>query len=310
MPRRCAIFLMGPTATGKTELALRLADAFPVALINADSAQVYRGMAVGTAQPGPEVLEHYPHALLGFRDPGEPFSAGDFARAAREAAEEAFQGGRVPLLVGGTGLYFQAFEEGLPPLPAADPGLRRRLQEEGEEKGWPALHGRLAGVDPAAAEAIHPQDGQRIQRALEVYALTGRPLSELQKERTVEPVGYPILKLALWLSKGELWERIERRFRKMLEDGLMEEAEALRAADVDPEAPAMRAVGYRQARAFLDGEIDRDGLVEAGVVATRRLAKRQLTWLRRTKGVEWFRPEEGEAVCERVAGFLSSHGWI
>ncbi len=212
--------------------------------------------------------------------------------------------------MGGTGLYFQAFEEGLAPLPTADPALRQRFQKEAEVRGWPALHQHLARLDPEAAARIHPQDAQRIQRALEVGELTGRPLSELQAEQSAEPAGFSILKLALWLPKAELWHRIERRFRAMLENGLLEEAEALRAAGVEAEAPAMRAVGYRQARAFLDGKMDREELLEAGVIATRQLAKRQLTWLRRTAGVEWLRPEEQAAARKRVAGFLEEHGWV
>jgi len=313
MASRCAVFLMGPTATGKTELAMELAEAFPVALINADSAQVYRGMDVGTAKPGPEVQAAYPHALMDFRDPAEPFSAGAFARAAQAAAEEAFAAERVPLLVGGTGLYFRAFAEGLADLPPSDPEVRSRLQREAEEMGWPELHRRLAGVDPEAAGRIHEQDGQRILRALEVFQLTDRPLSALQRERAVAPVTYPVLKTALWLPREELWRRIEVRFRRMVEAGLVDEAEALRAAGVPEDSPALRAVGYRQALAYLDGELDREGLVEAGVVATRRLARRQLIWLRKEAGVVWFRADREEerwALRRRVGEFLEGQGWV
>ncbi|MFA9462289.1 tRNA (adenosine(37)-N6)-dimethylallyltransferase MiaA [Thiohalorhabdus methylotrophus] len=309
MGGRCALFLLGATATGKTELALALADRFPVALINADSAQIYRGMDVGTAKPPPEVRKRYPHALMDFRDPNEPFSAGEYARSAREAAENAFARNRVPLLVGGTGLYFSAFARGLADLPEADPDLRARLRDEADARGWPALHERLHRLDPEAADRIDPGDAQRIQRALEVHAVTGRPITELQKESGLPPVGYPILRLGLWLPKEEIWRRVEQRFRRMLEGGLIEEARALLAAGVDPDSPAFRSVGYRQAREYLQGARDREGLLEAGVVATRRLAKRQRTWFRKEPEVEWFRPGEVEAVAERVRSFLQSRGW-
>ena len=312
MAERCAVFLMGPTATGKTDLALALAAAHPVALINADSAQVYRGMDVGTAKPEPAVRAAHPHALMDFRDPSEPFSAGEFARAAQAAAEAAFAEGRVPLLVGGTGLYFRAFAEGLADLPASDPAVRADLQAEAEERGWPAMHRRLAEIDPEAAERIHVQDGQRILRALEVHALSGRPLSALQREQAVPPVAYPVFKAALWLPREELWRRIESRFRAMVAGGLVEETEALRAAGVPEDSPALRAVGYRQALAYLDGELDRDGLVAAGVVATRRLARRQLIWLRREAGINWFRADdrgEQRQLMQRVEAFLAGQGW-
>ncbi|WP_443081450.1 tRNA (adenosine(37)-N6)-dimethylallyltransferase MiaA [Thiohalorhabdus sp.] len=304
---------MGPTATGKTEMAMELADAFPLALINADSAQVYRGMDVGTAKPGPEVRRDYPHALMDFRDPAEPFSAGEFARAARTVAEEAFAAHRVPLLVGGTGLYFRAFAEGLADLPASDPAVRHRLQAEAEVQGWPALHRRLAETDPEAAARIHERDGQRILRALEVLEVTGRPLTDLQAEQGVAPITYPILRTALWLPREAIWERIEARFQQMLQAGLVAEAEALRAAGVPADSPALRAVGYRQALDYLNGRIDHDQLAEAGVVATRRLARRQLIWLRKTPDVTWFRADledERRALKERVEGFLGKHGWL
>jgi len=307
---RCAVFLMGPTAAGKTELAVELAERYPLALINADSAQVYRGMDVGTAKPGPEVRGR--HALMDCRDPAQPFSAGEFARAARAAAEEAFAAGRVPLLVGGTGLYFRAFAEGLADLPPSDPAVRSGLEAEAEREGWPALHRRLAQVDPEAAARIHERDGQRILRALEVHALTGRPLSVLQREQGMAPLAYPVLRTALWLPRETLWARIEARFRSMVDAGLVAETEALRAAGVPGDSPALRAVGYRQALAHLDGELDREGLIEAGVVATRRLARKQLIWLRREAGVEWFRADDRRAraaLAYRVAAFLGRHGW-
>ena len=304
---------MGPTATGKTEMAMELADAFPMALINADSAQVYRGMDVGTAKPESAVRRAYPHALMDFRDPSRPFSAGEFARAAQAAAEEAFAARRAPLLVGGTGLYFRAFAEGLADLPGSDAEVRDRLQREADNHGWPTLHRRLGEVDPEAAARIHEQDGQRILRALEVFELAGRPLTALQQEQGVAPVAYPVLKAALWLPREVMWERIEARFRRMLQEGLVEETKALRDAGVPADSPALRAVGYRQALAYLDGRMTHDELVEAGIVATRRLARRQLIWLRKTSGVVWFRadrPDERQALKNRVEAFLDEQGWL
>lgn len=312
MAERCAVFLMGPTATGKTEAALALADRLPVALINADSAQVYRGMDAGTAKPDPETRRRYPHALMDIRDPAEGFSAGEYARLARAAAEEAFTQGRVPLLVGGTGLYFQAFAEGLADLPASEPEVRQRLRREGEQWGWPALHARLAETDPEAAAAIHPNDAQRLLRALEVAEVTGRPLTALQREAGAVPVEYPILKCALWLPPEELHRRIQGRFSRLLEAGLVEETAALRDRGVSPDSPALRAVGYRQALAYLEGALDRAGLNTAGMAATRRLARRQRIWLRKEPGVEWYRSDQRQErprLMERVAAFLKDHGW-
>ncbi len=312
MAERCAVFLMGPTASGKTELALALADRFPVALINADSAQVYRGMDAGTAKPDPQTRRRYPHALMDIRDPAEGFSAGEYARLARAAAEEAFARGRVPLLVGGTGLYFRAFAEGLADLPASDPEVRERLRRVGEQEGWPALHARLAEADPEASRAIHPNDAQRLLRALEVMELSGRPLSQLQREAGGVPVAYPILKCALWLPPEALHRRIEQRFPRLVKAGLVEETAALRERGVPPDSPALRAVGYRQALAYLEGEIDREGLNAAGMAATRRLARRQRIWLRKEPGVAWYRgdqPAQQARLMEEVAAFLKARGW-
>ena len=303
MPERCAVFLMGPTATGKTELAIALADRYPVALINADSAQVYRGMDVGTAKPDAGTRSRYPHALMDCRDPAEPFSAGDYARAARAEAQASHARGRVPLLVGGTGLYLQAFVEGLSALPAADATVRTRLQAEAAASGWPALHTRLAAVDPKAAARIEPNDSQRITRALEVHTVTGRPMTAVQAETALAPVDYPVLRLALWLPRATIWARIETRFQRMLAAGLLDEVRALMAAGVPADAPAMRAVGYRQARRYLEGTVDYAGMIDEALAATRQLAKRQRTWFRRMPGVEWYRPEAVDALAERVANF-------
>ena len=302
--------IVGPTAAGKTRLSLEVAGLLDGEIISMDSRQVYRGMDVGTAKPSAELQRRYPHALMDIRDPADSFSAGEFARAARSEAETLLAQGRVPLLVGGTGLYFRAFAQGLADLPGADPALRARLQEEAESRGWHAMHACLARLDPAAAERIHPRDGQRILRALEVCERTGRPISELQRRGGLDPLAYPVLRMALWLPREILWERIERRFRAMLEAGLEEEVRKLVAVGVDPDSPALRSVGYRQVREYLAGlSGGGEELVQAGTVATRRLAKRQLTWLRKEPGVEWFRPEHAETVVGRVRTFLSALGW-
>ncbi|KGI77408.1 tRNA (adenosine(37)-N6)-dimethylallyltransferase MiaA [Oleiagrimonas soli] len=281
--RPLAIFLMGPTATGKTDLACALADAFPLSLISVDSALVYRGLDVGSAKPDAATLQRYPHALIDIRDPAQPYSAADFREDALDAMRAATEMGRVPLLVGGTGLYFRALQQGLSPLPEADPELRARLQAEAERQGWPALHARLRMLDPAAAERIGPQDAQRLSRALEVIELSGRPLSDLQQGADASPFPWRVLKLALLpADRANLHARIALRAERMLEAGLIDEVRALRArGDLHLELPAMRAVGYRQTWQYLDGTFPRDELASRIVFATRQLAKRQTTWLRR-----------------------------
>lgn len=276
-----AIFLMGPTASGKTALACALAERFPLRLVSVDSALVYRGMDIGTAKPDAATLRRHPHRLIDIREPAQPYSAAEFRADALAAMDDATRAGAVPLLVGGTGLYFRALERGLSALPEADAALRAGLAEEAARDGWAALHARLAAVDPAAAARIRPGDAQRIQRALEVVALTGRPLSEQQRGPR-ERLPWRVLKLALVpRERGLLHARIERRFDEMLEQGFLDEVRKLRR---DPalhaELPSMRAVGYRQAWRHLDGAIDAKAFRDTAVFATRQLAKRQTTWLR------------------------------
>jgi tRNA dimethylallyltransferase len=276
-----AIFLMGPTASGKTALACALADAFPVDLVSVDSALVYRGLDIGAAKPDAATRARHPHALIDIRDPAEPYSAARFREDALRAMRGIRAGDRVPLLIGGTGLYFRALQRGLSELPQADPQLRARISGEAQRRGWPALHARLAARDAAAAARIRPNDAQRIQRALEVIELTERPLSALQRGART-PFPYRVLKLALVpADRQRLRQRIALRFDAMLAAGFLDEVRALRArGDLHPDLPALRAVGYRQAWQHLEGQIDAREFRERAVFATHQLAKRQLTWLR------------------------------
>ncbi len=304
-----AIFLMGPTATGKTDLACALAERWPLALISVDSALVYRGLDIGSAKPDAATLARHPHALIDIRDPSQPYSAAEFAEDALAAMHAAQARGRVPLLVGGTGLYFRALHEGLSPLPEADPELRQRLYAEAERDGWPALHARLARLDPQAAERIGPNDAQRLSRALEVIERSGQPLSELQQGPGRARFPWRVLKLALLpADRTQLHARIAARVDRMLDDGLVAEVEALRARpDIDRDLPAMRAVGYRQTWDFLEGDITREALPERIVYATRQLAKRQTTWLRREFDARLIDPDRGaslDAATQSLALFL------
>jgi len=309
-PRPPAIFLMGPTATGKTALACTLADRFPVDLVSVDSALVYRGLDIGAAKPDAAVFARYPHALIDIRDPADPYSAALFREDALRAMEGIAARGRVPLLVGGTGLYFRALERGLSAMPEADPVVRERLRAEAERCGWAALHARLAARDPEAAARIRPNDAQRIQRALEAIELSGRPLSELHARREAPPrLPYRILKLALLpADRSQLRERIATRFDAMLAAGFLDEVRHLRTrGDLDPDLPATRAVGYRQAWQHLDGECDAGEFRRRAIDATRQLAKRQTTWLRAELDARVFDPDRRgsfEALANAVALFL------
>jgi tRNA dimethylallyltransferase len=304
-----AIFLMGPTASGKTVLALRLAERFPIDLISVDSALVYRGMDIGSAKPDAATLARYPHRLIDIRDPAQPYSAAEFRiDALREMAAIAGSG-RIPLLVGGTGLYFRALQHGLSDLPAADPGLRSRLADEARAIGWPALHARLHELDPAAALRIRANDAQRIQRALEVIALSGKPLSA-QQGAPAQRFDYRVLKLALVpADRAALHARIAVRFDAMLAQGFLAEVQRLRArGDLHLELPAVRAVGYRQVWRQMDGEFDARELRDRAIFATRQLAKRQLTWLRAELDARWFDPQDAQPAAgaeSAVSDFLA-----
>jgi len=272
---------MGPTASGKTALAVSLVERFPLEIISVDSALVYRGMNIGTAKPDAATLARAPHHLLDIRDPTEAYSAAAFCDDARRLMADIVARGRVPLLVGGTMLYFRALLRGLDDLPRADAALRKQLEAEAALSGWPALHAELAAVDPVTAARLAPNDSQRIGRALEIFRLTGTPMSALL-DRAQSELPYRVLQLALIPpDRAVLHQRIADRFDAMLADGLIDELKSLRQTyALTPDLPAMRAVGYRQAWAYLEGEISLDELRETGIAATRQLAKRQLTWLR------------------------------
>jgi len=277
---------MGPTAAGKTSLAVSLVQRLPLEIISVDSALVYRGMDIGTGKPDAATLALAPHHLLDIRDPTDAYSAAAFRRDALELMQQITQRGNVPLLVGGTMLYFRALLRGLDDLPQADPVLRAQIEAAAAERGWPALHAELAQCDPVTAARLTPTDAQRIQRALEVFRLSGQPLSA-QLTATHAELPYRVLQLALIPSdRAVLHQRIAARFDVMLSAGLVEELRTLRHnLALHAQMPAMRCVGYRQAWAYLDGEIDRMTLREQGLAATRQLAKRQHTWLRSWPGV-------------------------
>ncbi|HXQ64178.1 MAG TPA: tRNA (adenosine(37)-N6)-dimethylallyltransferase MiaA [Steroidobacteraceae bacterium] len=298
-----AILLMGPTGAGKTDAAVALADRLPVEIISVDSAMVYRGLDIGTAKPSAAVRARVPHHLIDVRDPAERYSAGEFVRDARLAMSAIRGRGKVPLLVGGTMLYFRALQAGLAKLPAADPGVRARLDARAAAEGWPALHAELAMVDPEAARRIRPMDAQRIQRALEVQALTGQPLSTLQREDLRGGGGEEYLKLVVApAERADLNAELERRFDAMLADGLMAEVAALGArGDLSPALPAIRAVGYRQLWAHLAGECDLATARLVAVRATRQLAKRQYTWLRAERAAAWFKARSPRLIDDLAA---------
>lgn len=303
-----AIFLMGPTASGKTDLALELARVLPCELISVDSALVYRGMDIGTAKPSPQVLAEVPHRLVDIRDPAQSYSAAEFRADALEAMAQISARGNIPLLVGGTMLYFKALEEGLADMPAADAGVRAALEAQAATEGLAVLHRQLAEVDPESAARIHPNDPQRLIRALEVYRVSGmsmsrhREIQNAQKGLAETPGGsvlpYTVARLSIApAERYSLHQRIEQRFRKMVEQGFVEEVETLRSrGDLHPGLPSMRAVGYRQVWDHLDGKLSCEAMLERGVIATRQLAKRQFTWLRSWPDVHWLE----SAACDNL----------
>ncbi|MDZ7752305.1 MAG: tRNA (adenosine(37)-N6)-dimethylallyltransferase MiaA [Gammaproteobacteria bacterium] len=307
------IFLMGPTATGKTDLAVGLVARFAVDIVSVDSALVYRGMDVGTAKPSPAVLARAPHRLVDCVAPTESYSAARFRDEALAAIRDIHGVGRVPLLVGGTGLYFRALEQGLSPLPGANPELRARLARLREREGNAALHARLAALDAASAARIHPNDPQRVQRAIEVFEITGRPMGEWLAAGRGAAFPFPLLKLVLMpRDRDVLRQRIARRLEHMLAAGLVDEVRRLRAEEeVSRELPSMRAVGYRQVWGYLEGEYDLAEMKRRLHTATARLAKRQMTWLRAESGavaLDPFGPRVEDGLGGRIARFLEAHG--
>ncbi len=281
---------MGPTASGKTALALALHSVLPVEIVSVDASQVYRGMDIGTAKPTPAEQARATHRLIDIRDPAEAYSAAEFCVDARREIDQIIRRGHIPLLVGGTMFYFHALEFGLSALPPADPTVRGQFAEAAARSGWPALHSRLAAVDPQAAARIKPNDGQRIQRALEIYAITGRSASELNKSARRQTCPYGLVKVALFpKDRASLHERIARRFESMLEQGLVGEVERLyKRGDLSAGLPSIRTVGYRQVWQYLTETIKYYEMKNRATAATRQLAKRQLTWLRSYPGVKMF----------------------
>ncbi|MBF8222192.1 tRNA (adenosine(37)-N6)-dimethylallyltransferase MiaA [Halomonas sp. 328] len=294
-----AILLMGPTAAGKTDLAIALHERLDCELISVDSALIYRGMDIGTAKPSAAELARAPHRLVDIRDPAEAYSAAEFREDALAAMHEITAAGRVPLLVGGTMMYYKRLLEGVAEMPAADPALRAELEAEAERRGLVALHEELARVDPVLAAELHPHNRQRLLRALEVYRLSGRPLSALWAEQRRETLPWRTLSIGVApAERAVLHERIGRRFEAMLAEGFLDEVAALQArGDLHLDLPSMRCVGYRQAWEYLEGRYDRDTLIARGTAATRQLAKRQLTWLRGWPELHWVDSQQADALA-------------
>ena len=304
-----AIFLSGPTASGKTALALALVERFPVEIISVDSALIYREMDIGTAKPDAAMLAKAPHRLINFLDPSESYSAADFRDDALVAMDEITRNGKIPLLVGGTMLYFKVLREGIAELPPADEAVRAKIKAQAAKDGWVSIHAELALVDPVAAKRIHRNDPQRLERALEVYRLTGKSLTHWHQEQKDKgndqswggdksAFPYEVTSIAVCPEdRSQLHERIAQRFHLMLEQGFMDEVKRLYdRGDLDPSMPSIRAVGYRQAWECLNGNMSYAEMVERGIIATRQLAKRQITWLRSWPDLHWFDGEDPDLV--------------
>ena len=290
--KRAAVLLMGPTGAGKTDLALELVASLPLEIVSVDSALVYRGMNIGTAKPSAEILARVPHHLVDIVDPAQSYSAGEFVRDAFRAMNDIWARGRQPLLVGGTMMYFHALTQGIAELPTGDAGIRLQIEAQAATAGWPSLHRELAAVDPAAALRIQPTDPQRIQRALEVYRLTGTTITALQQASRSVLVDVDVSEFALAPpQRTDLHVNLERRFERMMQSGFLDEVSALRArGDLTLAHPSMRCVGYRQLWRHLEGEYSLQEATRQGVIATRQLAKRQWTWLRRRPLAQWLDP--------------------
>ena len=303
-----AIFIMGPTASGKTDLAIKLKELIPVELISVDSALIYKGMDIGTAKPTAEELQKAPHRLIDILDPSEAYSAADFRRDALREMDAITEAGKIPLLVGGTMLYYKALLEGLSPLPSSVPQIREQIELEAQHKGWDVLHQELSQLDPVSAQRIHPNDPQRLSRALEVFRISGKTLTELTQTKG-QALPYDALQFAIApQERSVLHQRIEQRFNMMMDAGFEDEVRKLyQRKDLHADLPSIRCVGYRQMWDYLDGKIDRDEAIYRGICATRQLAKRQITWLRGWKNVTWldtFTPEEN---VKTVLQTISNH---
>ncbi len=302
-----ALFLMGPTASGKTDPAIQLRKKYPVEIISVDSALIYRGMDIGTAKPTAEELAQAPHRLINILDPSEAYSVADFRQDALREMQAIACEGKIPLLVGGTMLYYKALLEGLSPLPAADPHIRQEIELQAQQIGWEGLHTELQQIDPISAARIHPNDPQRLSRALEVYRISGKTLTELTKTKG-EPIPFRIKQFAIApKDRAELHRRIELRFEKMVQSGFEEEVKALYARDdLHPDLPSIRCVGYRQMWEYLDGKGSLDEAIFRGVCATRQLAKRQITWLRSWDDLTWLDSEHVDQALETLSNAIAS----
>ncbi|EMO4162043.1 tRNA (adenosine(37)-N6)-dimethylallyltransferase MiaA [Morganella morganii] len=300
-----ALFLMGPTASGKTALAIELRQHLPVEIISVDSALIYKGMDIGTAKPDAAELALAPHRLIDILDPSVAYSAADFRRDALAAMHEITAQGKIPLLVGGTMMYFKALLEGLSPLPSADPEIRAQIETRAVQEGWQVLHDELSRIDPVAGARIHPNDPQRLSRALEVYYISGKTMTELT-ETAGENLPFNAYQFAIAPADRKiLHQRIEMRFQMMLKAGFEDEVRALyQRGDLHPDLPSIRCVGYRQMWSYLAGEISYDDMVYRGICATRQLAKRQMTWLRGWEGVQWLDSEQPEQSLKAVMQVL------
>jgi tRNA dimethylallyltransferase len=304
--RSTIIFLTGPTAVGKTDLAVSLVDEFDLGLISVDASQVYRGLNIGTAKPIPEVLKKYPHALIDIRDPNEVFSAGAFCQESIQEVHRIESKKQIPTFVGGTMFYFAALTNGLDRLPNADPQLRDKIGTEAQLLGWAALHEQLVLLDPVAGRRIHHNDRQRIQRALEIQDQIRRPFISNTREQTHLPRHTRIIRLGLAFSdRSTLHRRIEQRIDQMLKSGFLDEVRDLLARGIDPQLPSLRSIGYRQAYQYLNNRLDYSNMRESIIFATRQFAKRQLTWMRNTPGTVWFDTADRK-ISQSVGNYLKT----
>lgn len=299
--------LMGPTAAGKTDIAVELTQHLPCDIVSVDSALVYRGLDIGTAKPTADILKIAPHRLIDIRDPADPYSVGQFYVDAQREIQLILKQNRIPLLVGGTMMYFNALQRGISELPSANSEIRAQISSQAEKIGWENLHAELTKIDATAAARIHPNDSQRIQRALEVFYLTGVTLTQLYEKQSFMTIEWPMLNLAVGPSdRNILHQRIEQRFMQLLERGFIEEVEHLRArGDLDLDTPSMRAVGYRQVWEYLDNSLTKQEMIEQGIAATRQLAKRQLTWLRNWQDINWFDTQMSHFM-DKILAFVAS----
>lgn len=297
--------ILGPTASGKTDLAIKLAQKLPCDLISVDSAMVYRGMSIGTAKPDPETLKAFPHALIDICDPANPYSVAQFRQDALRCIERSLAQNRLPILVGGSMLYHRVLQQGIAELPEANHSIRAELQKKAEVIGWEVLHRDLQKIDPIAAKRINSNDSQRLLRALEVFCISGKTLSHFWEEQEASAPPYSFLNIGLQVDRPLLRERIADRFKMMIKEGFIDEVRELYArADIRIDLPSMKSVGYQQAWQYLDGQISQEQMIEHAINATRQFAKRQMTWLRRWPNLEWLTPSSPQCI-NKIMAFIS-----